>query len=617
MKLTSIRIRNFAGLRSLDIETDRTCLFLTGLNGAGKSTVLQAIRMALFGRCYDAAGKRIVMADLVGPDGSKAVVTLTLDPEQGPFAGETIITTTIKRTGQQTTIARPDHTLVVDEPQTTLRDTWWGGIVEDVRHAELAANPRPYLLGDDIADLLLELCGTGADPAELRQFAGPRWPWLEGWLGGAERAEVEALADRAVAERKETKRQIADLRAVLDGCAAEQPKSKAGKPLAQDDIPALKNALAKVEADLRRAETDLEIARRTQGRPAPDLDALRAAVEKAHADSTVCADALQKAAQAKRDSDKAVASLEAERHSLTAERDVLTRQLGSMVEGTCETCGARWTEQRLKARREPLENRLAGVLAIIDQNQAKLDAAMADRNRSRTAEYEAQQAVRSGDTEIERARRNLQEGEAWEAPRDTAALETEVAKLAQQAKAGEELLAGLEAWCRAQETRARLDGLHVALDNLEWAVEAFRDGKFQATRMAGPREAFERTCNEALGRFGMQLRVVQRDGAVRVEVGRQGGPCVPVPQISKGERTLVEAVVALAYDPGAILCLDDLDALDGGNKQHLMDLLKGSPAMVVCAGAWGLRDRNLAPLTQYLGGAVVWVGSEDRKEAAA
>jgi hypothetical protein len=424
------------------------------------------------------------------------------------------------------------------------------------------------------------------------------------------------LANRAVEERKRTKQDMAALRAVLDAPPTEQPATKAGKPLGIDDLPALRNALDKIGQDLRRAETEAEIARRQQGRQQPDMAALGSALATAESDASEAAAAFQAAAEQHRQATKPVQVLETETHALAGERDALQRQIGAMKEGACATCGAKWTEARLKARREPLEQRLAGVLDAIEANRAKLDAAMEERNAARSGEYAAQEQVRATENEIARARRNLQEGEAWEAPGCLADLEAEVEKLKAQAERGESVVTQMERWGREQVARARMEACTALLDNLEWAVGAFRDGAFQATRMAGPREAFESNCNDALAQFGMALQVVQHDGHVRVEVKRADA-WVTVPQLSKGERTLVEAVVALAYNPGAIICLDDLDALDSANKQGLLDLLKGSGASVVCAGAWGLRDRNLEPLAAYLDGAVVWVGDRQRQEVAA
>ena len=50
MNIKRIRIEGFRSLDNIDLELDGGS-FITGMNGAGKSSVLEAIRFALLGCC--------------------------------------------------------------------------------------------------------------------------------------------------------------------------------------------------------------------------------------------------------------------------------------------------------------------------------------------------------------------------------------------------------------------------------------------------------------------------------------------------------------------------------------------------------------------------------------
>ena len=49
MKITNITIRNFVGARSVDLKITRPITLICGSNGSGKSSIAEAIRMALVG----------------------------------------------------------------------------------------------------------------------------------------------------------------------------------------------------------------------------------------------------------------------------------------------------------------------------------------------------------------------------------------------------------------------------------------------------------------------------------------------------------------------------------------------------------------------------------------
>lgn len=607
MKITGIKIRNFRGVRSFEANPDGHTLLLTGLNGAGKSTVLAAIQQTLFGRCSDAAGKRIVLADLVGPHDSKAVVVLGVKMEAGPHQGETVWTLTITRKSQSLSIAKPDGTLLIDCPQAAMRDTFWRLNGIDQRHAELAANPRAFVLGDDITDLLLELCGTDVPEKELRSFAGARWGWLEGWLNG-KGCNIATLADAAVEDRRKKKADLAETqRRLRDIGTVEPPTFRNGKPCKPEHKASVEAALKRVRDRLMGCRVELEIARKAAGRPKVSIQELESAL-KAATEAEIAAEAALLEARATRDAAvRREANLSHQQRLLHEEIATLERRMeqANNPQGVCQYCGAKLRSSKKDAT---LGGKIEELRRQIDPEA--LQAARDEMNRLRTQAATLEDELRGAAWAREKAERALQDARTTTPTRTQDAIEADIAALEEQMQAGEAALSALQ----AMEERAALEEhqthLLVQIDNLEWAVEAFRDGRFQATRMSAPKDAFEGFCNGLLKRFGMALQVAQRDGAVRVEVMAGDATWVPVPQLSKGERVLVEAAVALAYCPGTPVLIDDMDALDSRNKPALLSALKGAATMVVCAGAWGLRDVNLEPLRAFLGGTVKWVGPE-------
>lgn len=49
MKLTKITASNFLGIRSVDVDLSTPVTLFAGANGAGKSSLQEAVRMALIG----------------------------------------------------------------------------------------------------------------------------------------------------------------------------------------------------------------------------------------------------------------------------------------------------------------------------------------------------------------------------------------------------------------------------------------------------------------------------------------------------------------------------------------------------------------------------------------
>jgi DNA repair exonuclease SbcCD ATPase subunit len=120
VRIKALRIQDFKGLRALELnDTDRAIVIVGGSNGAGKSSALDAITVAL-------AGKGAMPAQPIREGQDRAEISIDL--------GEVSVTRTITRTGGSLKIRTKDG-MAPATPQTWL----------DARVGALACDPVAFL----------------------------------------------------------------------------------------------------------------------------------------------------------------------------------------------------------------------------------------------------------------------------------------------------------------------------------------------------------------------------------------------------------------------------------------------------------------------------------------
>ncbi len=79
MNITRLKITNFVQVKSLDIADLTGTTILTGENGVGKTTILNALTFAFGFPVRDARGTQVVNKDLIGPNGDSCEVKLLME----------------------------------------------------------------------------------------------------------------------------------------------------------------------------------------------------------------------------------------------------------------------------------------------------------------------------------------------------------------------------------------------------------------------------------------------------------------------------------------------------------------------------------------------------------
>ncbi len=603
MRITSLHIENFRDIESLDIPDlpDVTALF--GRNGQGKTSVLHAIRMALFGRCplTDARGAG---ADLLIRDGAtEAAIEIGLD-------GAYTVSLTIGRKSRQWALIANDTGVIVADK----RDMLWQTLGVSERHALIAAMPAEYLNSSDLGDVLAEyLCGDVTAEAVLT-FAGDHAEWLTGFARKQRVALVDLahLGSSAESARRDLNRSIKSEQARYDALPfVGQPMDTRGNAVEPDAIPRIEGQLSDLAkqrdellqavgaAAARRVAADIErdLRLNRESRPSLELEIQTA--------TTMLENAAAELDRLNLDHANATAQCTAAENAAAAARRTIT-ELAAM--DTCPRC------------RRPLSDAArAEITAALTREAAEHDA---------TAAKLAKQ-VGSGVTHIGRAHdtvsaaRKARENADYalaKRDREIAALEAELANAgglsadAAQAKLAETesrierggaLLASLKSYAERAALEAWLTDARAESERLTWAVQAFRDGAAAKSLMRDGVSEFTAMCNTELQPFGHSLSIeVSGKTAEAWLDGRPSSHC------SLGEQTLAAWAIAAAFGAaGCPVLLDDANHLDAGNRKALLKRLReNAPGTVIVAAAWQQSNEDMTAIADALAPVrVVWM----------
>lgn len=153
MKLNAIRIQNILGVRAADIALDRPAALIAGHNYAGKSSVQEAVRMALTGETVRVALKK-EYGNLVTEGQDVGFATVTLDDGQAAMT-------------------LPNGTHEVTSAQVKARERALPHVLDSQRFAKLTEQERrAFLFGltgisAGSAEVKNKLLARGCDPAKV------------------------------------------------------------------------------------------------------------------------------------------------------------------------------------------------------------------------------------------------------------------------------------------------------------------------------------------------------------------------------------------------------------------------------------------------------------------
>lgn len=578
MRITSLALENFRSYDRLQLQfSDRTLII--GENGAGKSTVPDAIALALLGRCRGVNRKGEGQRELIRSGAEEAIIRLIID-------GSQVITRTLnQKTGAQSS-PPPDHVLArLNASDDLVEALIYGGTFFDLHHAD-AKKLLMRLLNVRVpvpADR--ETSEGGTDLLTLDQCEEKYKFWFNERTS-VKRA-IDALAVPDVTRRVDLEQLDADI------CRQRVRDTR----LAYE-------AAVNATADARAKGKTLRDAADRLARKAADLPTLQTK-RIVHADSLKQHQDLEVTAKGKLD------ALDAERQAEPG--DTLTTQveelklfvnridahnIGDKATDTqtaicvlgqgipCLTPPKEFTAKLTKAKRDiaALEKKIkagtkraeaiaaasqslrdeqrnigyhAGQLNTIDQDIADDARRRNDLDQLRDELADVEPLAATGDQQIEEASAALAAAQSQDRDRQVyaQALVNRENALVKQEQLKADLLEA-ERWVKLLgPTGARADALQTAVDDFHQAI------------------------NAALAPFGFELAINVDPWLVRVLTPTTKG-ALPYQLLSKGQKlwTGLALQLALAAVSGLNFCvIDDVDGVVGQNLKMLTALVMTAP----------------------------------------
>ncbi len=599
-QISDLIIRNYRGIANLELHDLPARVLLTGPNGAGKSTVFSAIHQCLFRRTIDRQLKRIQLPDMVGPNGREAYIAITYHGDPAP------IEMYINARGANCNVPK------VSNPA-----------------AECAANPRMYLLSDDMPDLLGSLGNGAIDDTALTEALGKQAEWFRSYCGkyslpAKSREHLQAIGQHVFETRKSVKKQIAELEQQLkDTPAVEQPRTPAGQPITAEMTPQVfagiekarkqRDALLVEKGHSGNARTVEQItAELSDAQQAlQDIDSRLRDLQAQEKEARTADDKLQKSLT---ELDYRKRTIQGKRVIYEADRQRAEDELVEANMDQCPRCSQRISkklQEQLKAPAEAAKRNALQALADIGVELKAIDeflpdleiqaqqaretyAAIRDDRCSLTAQYDAATAT---------VRRLENEKPVESRPVD--AIDADVQAVDAKIARGQEILAALETIERRTDLQTQIKSLEAQREHLEWAVEAFEKGAVINTLGGDGQKLFLERVNELLTPFGhhMEINTCGKDMTLRMQTERG---MVSVSQVSTGQFVICQLAVGCAFGEGGIVLVDQVDALDYRNKGILVKLAPQCNAgSLWFAAADSLPNMDIEAIERALGGARV------------
>ncbi len=614
MKIKKVTIENFMGIKNVSIEPTGDSMLLVGNNGAGKSSIQSALQYALFGRCYDHAGKRVTNADILRIGADFAHVAVDIAPDNGNEFTAQVMLSRNKRTGavEAKRSAQLINALFVAEAGAA-----------GAQIAEVCGNPKAYLHSDELRSLLANLCTPTITKDMIAEYCGDAWTWFNKMLKQwslpfpASIDALDAIGQRAYDDRRAQNAKLKEIEAVKQKTSDRSwvpVHPQTGKLLTVADIPTVEKSLEEARKILADYRAQLRDAVQTENAKAVDIEKAKAQLP-----DLETAEAKAKAERERVEADQI--NMNAEATSLRQKSSDLRGRLIMMKaksEGdVCPECGQEITKKaaaQFTKRREDMQRELKDCEAHIEELSPSIKELAATVQAARETHQKAAYAAQSVREIL--AKMPKVEPKAREAtPED---LQKTIGLCEEKVKRGEDCLAALrrlETIEKLDTDQAEIDALKADIEMLNWCVKAFKDGEFQATVSGSGIADFEGRCGEFLKPFGYGVFFDMNEGQVYL---CRGDDKIKIASASKGEQVLAQCAVAFAFDTSTPIMLDDLDGLSYANKGRVLMLLRDLKRPVIMGAAWGLPD---APKAKELQAklnpcTVAWIDNGEVKEVA-
>lgn len=559
MKFTRLTLHNFGPFEALDLDLTANT-YLVGLNGGGKTTILNAIRMALHGWCAATAkgrGQSVVATgarDLIRQGANKATVTLEFN--QGTIQLEIPKSTKNKPTWEWVDLDGELHETPADLYGTALPEHW-------ATCATFGGQLSPEILQEYLSRAVSvedAVAASNITESEIRMvYSGP--------LNDID--ELREVGQQAFDKRTGLNREIKRIEANLDEDEIATPAGWAD------------GCIDKTQAELTTAKTALAALYEERGRATQGIDPDEGENKVGYYTEQIViseelVDQMQEFFDAAKETE---AEARTEHIGLVREMEAQQAELSKLGQPFCPTC-KRAFESYPEAQVADIKSKIAEL-----EPQAK-----AATHRLRDAETSLTTATHNLEQAQARLAQNTKQRDQWETkleqPRYTAEqleqLETKIATAQQRETELQDNLANFQDYERQVRDQAYLENLKAERAVLSAMVEAFRDGK-----------AVRPLLDKAVADFEAQINDVL-PARIRVTVDVTGKK--PAPMVngkawalaSTGQRSIVRYAIATEFAQwGAPVIFDDINDLDAVNRRALIDHMKRHDEVsYVTAGTW-------------------------------
>jgi len=648
VNIKKLQIENFRSIGSVCLEIDGGA-FITGMNGAGKSSVLEAIRFALLGYCQNTDRRGAGAKALIAHGAKEASIAIELLGGRDMTAA--LVQVVIPQSGSVRWSAQDTAT---GKPIAAKAEQLWAWL--NVCEATLAAAllPAEHITTQGFEGVLGELQAGLVDPDRLRELCGDEFDALvRDYSSNAEIPRdlltlngLRAVGEESYSARRETGRAVKALEAQIPAEAPKPPTDRNGAPLGTEAAAALKKTIGDLAAARDALMRELGEARQmAKVAPAGSVEDLEVAIAAAQ-DAADKAARAAKAAQAEHV--RAVDALEAAKRARDTARyqadtirqriEELTTKIESYAAGrACETCGAKWTEARVRAVTAKLREARMALAAQLKDAEGRMDEKLrADYEQLAAVAAQAEEPAReatnatiAASADLANLRRELELAKRVSGVRSPEAVEADLLEIDERLDRAKAAMGQLAIVAEYEAKKADLEAARARYAHMDWRVKAFRDGEIINRLGVDGLKAFEGAVNETLTSYGYAFGFEVDSKTVKVLMGRRGEALRPIERASTGEQKLAEIAVALTFaGETGIALVDDLDHLDGSNRnQALSDIShemrethsdKGY-IQIIAAGAWSKpTEPDLTPMERALDPLrPIWLSAKTPKHAEA
>lgn len=626
MKIINLYMQNFRNIAESSIELDGSTV-IYGRNGAGKSTVFNALQMALCGHCEHTSRNGAGFAELIKEGAKDAAINVEF--QHGDFHGQITMSLGKKKAWDVADAVTGE----LYEDITTPEILWYRlGI--PFHHVLVTMFPGATVAGKEFSDILAERINGDVDPQELtRRIPGEHVEYI------IERVAVHNLTLDSVTDfenlggfafdwRREVKRDLKHAEATLEDIGFVKPvKNPSGKELTPADIPRIRVQMEKLESERQEAWVAKGRADAAASAATVDVASTEAAIEDAGAkiwelDAEIEAEQplfieAEKAREIYAGAESAFSEANEKEGRATAQ----VREIEQAKPGTekCPTCDRKLTKAALDKVHTDWAHSLDCAKDILAQTEklrddcsAKVDAArdavnLAEdaANKHRVPSIIAEERHEAME-HINRLRAQLEAVPApYEGPSVDEAIE-QINEIEIRQARGKECILALSKLDEIEGLRKTISALESEAEHLDWIVQAYKDGVEIKALLAVAARPVVSACNAvlaALGDYEIGIHPVGKTLALSF-CGRALARC------SKGQRAMVAYAMAAAFaDSGAPMLLDDANDLDAVHRSKLLGLLKSSSAETMVVAGTPLQSKpDIGAMSAALDPArVVWV----------